>query len=755
MADQIETKAEYLLPINEIESEALNQIKKVCAFDCVKRMAIMPDVQTGYFLVIGGVALVVDQISPSMVGYDIGCFTSDTKVQLTDGRQISFRELIEEHKILKRNYTYSKTKDGDVVISEILNPRKTKTVDKLIVITLDNGKTIKCTLDHIFYELDGSEIKAENLRPGISLLPFYMKKDTEIPDDMLDVPERYKLDGYDAVWSQKRGKYIYSHYLADDFNKRNGVYSESFKNFVRHHIDFNKTNNNPSNISRCLWKDHFKLHNKDIKHNKEKGKYAGTLAHKTYPEMYSKMASSNMKKLHKNPDFAKRHKERARKTINLINADGRAEKAWKYAGERGRKFLKNADHNFIMRQKLARIQKVIFKLRDNGHYITKNLYNECKNTFYNYVDYNKAKRIIIKAGFTSFRDLLDENYYKKVIDKKYPINHKVISTKIIDVEPTDVYCLTINNYHNFALASGVFVHNCGMCFIDTGIKTKFLLRDKRERVKVMNYILDSVPVGFNQLSKENVYDKFISASGDKDLTEKVTAKAGYQLGTLGGGNHFIELGENLAGNVCITVHSGSRKPGWTIADYYMKRGDFFDEKSTLGRAYIHDMNWAMNYALNNRRILMVEILLALGLSLNKIKKIVKTMINESHNTATKTKNGWIHRKGATPAEKDQLGIIPGNMGDGVAITIGLGNEKYLSSASHGAGRHFSRAHAKKSLSMDRFTEKMKGIVSNGVRANNLDESPDAYKNFEKVLAYQDGIVVKVIDRIRPLVNIKG
>jgi tRNA-splicing ligase RtcB len=296
---------------------------------------------------------------------------------------------------------------------------------------------------------------------------------------------------------------------------------------------------------------------------------------------------------------------------------------------------------------------------------------------------------------------------------------------------------------------------CGMIFLDTGVKTKYLLPDKRERVKIMNYILSDIPVGFNMLPRENVYDKFISASGDKNLTTRVTERAGYQLGTLGGGNHFIELGENQAGNVCITIHSGSRNPGHSIAGFYIEHGDFLNESNSLGRAYIHDMSWALDYALANRQMMMYKVLVALGFNSKIIRKLAKNIVNENHNTATKIKDGWLHRKGATPAEKDQLGIIPGNMGDGVALTMGLGNSKYLDSASHGCGRHHSRNHSKKTLSMDIFKKKMAGIVSNGIKESNLDESPDAYKDFEKVLAYQDGVVVKVVDRIRPLINIKG
>ncbi len=130
------------------------------------------------------------------------------------------------------------------------------------------------------------------------------------------------------------------------------------------------------------------------------------------------------------------------------------------------------------------------------------------------------------------------------------------------------------------------------------------------------------------------------------------------------------------------------------------------------------------------------------------------MINENHNHAVVTDEGVLHRKGATPAELDQPGIIPANMKDGVYITRGLGNREYLSSASHGCGRRMGRNQAKKQLDLDNFRRQMKDVVSIADRST-LDEAPDAYKSIEEVLAMQEGIVIDVTDFVRPLINIKA
>ena len=137
-----------------------------------------------------------------------------------------------------------------------------------------------------------------------------------------------------------------------------------------------------------------------------------------------------------------------------------------------------------------------------------------------------------------------------------------------------------------------------------------------------------------------------------------------------------------------------------------------------------------------------------------ISRIMTGMINENHNHAAVTTDGVLHRKGATPADLGQLGIIPANMRDGVYITRGLGNQEYLSSASHGCGRRMGRKEAKRSLDLEEFKGQMAGIVSTSDKTT-LDEAPGAYKDITSVIAYQEGIVIEVIDFVKPLINIKA
>lgn len=285
---------------------------------------------------------------------------------------------------------------------------------------------------------------------------------------------------------------------------------------------------------------------------------------------------------------------------------------------------------------------------------------------------------------------------------------------------------------------------CGMCHVNIGPLDK--LPDG-----LYDSIVNRIPTGFTRRKRgTRVPEDFKSASGDKHLTGKVQAVAQLQLGTLGGGNHFIEVGINPADHVGITIHSGSRRAGYDIADYYMKEthGRPVSLETDLGKAYLADMLWAERYALANRRNMMDTVLSLFSGAREHL------FVNENHNHAIVTEDGVLHRKGATPADLGQLGIIPANMRDGVFITEGLGNEDYLCSASHGAGRTMSRTKAKKVVDVEIVKEQMKNIQCPKVESR-LDEAAQAYKNIDRVLELQDDIVVKVIDHYRPLVVVKG
>lgn len=173
---------------------------------------------------------------------NFGCFTGDTQVILTDGRSISFKDLMTEHSKGRKNYTYTFNHETDSIeIAEIKNPRLIKKNSKLVEVSLDNGEKIRCTPDHRFMVRDGNYRQARDLAAGESLMAGYFRSST-IKDDKNVVGYRMIWQPFEEVWS-------WVHRLADKFNLENGVYQKNIGK-VRHHLDFNKPNNNPDNINR-------------------------------------------------------------------------------------------------------------------------------------------------------------------------------------------------------------------------------------------------------------------------------------------------------------------------------------------------------------------------------------------------------------------------------------------------------------------------------------------------------------------------
>jgi tRNA-splicing ligase RtcB len=308
---------------------------------------------------------------------------------------------------------------------------------------------------------------------------------------------------------------------------------------------------------------------------------------------------------------------------------------------------------------------------------------------------------------------------------------------------------------------------CGMCAIPTTWKFYDVYGEAR---KIHNNILEKVPVGYNhntsqvswpaykKIEKTEVADKIFN---DKDGT-------GFkQLGTLGGGNHFIEVGAGDDGRVWVIIHSGSRNIGHKIGTHYMKiagggkcrEGHYaLSINSVDGFHYWIDMNFGLEFALENRIQMLRKIETAMSDALAiKGKFLWDEMINRNHNHATvREYNGEdviIHRKGATHAEKDMYGVIPGNMRDGSFIVRGKGNPDSLYSSSHGAGRVLGRKAAKEQLSVEEFRTTMKGIVST-TNKSTLDESPMAYKNIFEVMELQKDLV-EVVAHVKPILNVKG
>ncbi len=396
---------------------------------------------------------------------NFGCFTEDTKVKLTDGRDLSFKDLIKEHKQGKKNYTYTINSKGIIEIAEIKKPRLTKKKQKIMKVVLDNGEDIRCTLDHKFMLRDGTYNKAQNLNAGDSLMPINLKLSTK-KDNI-----KPELVDYQMIYQPNMNEWISSHILSDNWNLKQGIYTKS-SGRVRHHMDFNKLNNNPDNVARLHWKDHWKLHaehasqlhknpeyRKKITEGREKFwskeenriKYSQKLSQKNkknwedkeYRERMSLFLSEiNKKHRKKNPQLKEFYSKLASNTLKRLWKDPKYKQLFheKIVASNKRRVTNNTG-----KVKFLKVCREVFK--QSG--------TLSKDTF------EKTRKIVYPYGHSTSWELGLKKYFsrnKNLLLLELHNNHKVSHIEFL-TEKQDVYDITIDDTHNFALAAGVFVHN--------------------------------------------------------------------------------------------------------------------------------------------------------------------------------------------------------------------------------------------------------------------------------------------------------
>jgi tRNA-splicing ligase RtcB len=292
---------------------------------------------------------------------------------------------------------------------------------------------------------------------------------------------------------------------------------------------------------------------------------------------------------------------------------------------------------------------------------------------------------------------------------------------------------------------------------------KFLEKYK----KIAEFILDEIPIGFSWHDKKVKSPVFKEAPLNSDIIRQEFENTKYQLGTLGGGNHFIEFQKDDKDFLYLTIHSGSRNLGKKTADYYhfkaLKESEngelsYLSIRSLYGREYLSAMNYCVKFAKENRKIMSDKIVSKTCKILNCETEFIADVI---HNYASfekiDEKELVIHRKGAVKAYKDDVLIIPGSMGSATYIAKGLGNKLSFYSASHGAGRKISRRQAKKNLDYDKIISDMKSkgiLVYSKSKKGFLEEAPEVYKDIEQVLKYEDEMVTPIL-KLEPFLVIKG
>lgn len=435
-----------------------------------------------------------------------GCFSGDTKIALTDGRSLSFLELIKEQKQGKRNYCYSVSKNREIVISEILNVRKTKKDTSVIKVTLDNKNEIVCTPDHKFMLRDGSYKKARDLLKTDSLMPLYRK--------LSERKGRITIEGYEMVLNPSNSKWVFTHILSDKYNLKESIYKET-EGTYKHHMDFNKLNNNPDNIFRISKELHLKIHQDNIKKTLHKESvYAKLRTLRKTPEFRQKMRNSMLKPSTRallrqnalrqweseeykeymknkfiafyftNEKYQKENNERLNrlqkeywsKEENRIKQSETvsqfiknnpsileqlslcAKKQWddpELLKWRAEKTKDQWTKEFRLKRKKAynrtyldRSLKVLRSVYDNFGEVSIDIYNKVRKELNN--------KTLLKIP--TLCDRFFDGDIARLEDAVKNYNHKIVSIEYLK-HKIDVYDLEVPKTHNFALANGIFVHN--------------------------------------------------------------------------------------------------------------------------------------------------------------------------------------------------------------------------------------------------------------------------------------------------------
>lgn len=317
---------------------------------------------------------------------------------------------------------------------------------------------------------------------------------------------------------------------------------------------------------------------------------------------------------------------------------------------------------------------------------------------------------------------------------------------------------------------------CGMCAVKTSLMAEDIPK-QLIREKIMSGIRSRIPLGMDHHAEPQ--DESLMPQGhDIDKLQVVSRQyksARRQVGTLGGGNHFIELQKDGDGYLWIMLHSGSRNLGKQVGDYY---NQFAKKLNSIMYTrvdpewqmhflpigvkeftdYWKEMSYCVDFAFCNRKLMMDRIQEIVADALPQV--VFDPMINIAHNYAAWEhhygQNVIVHRKGAVRARAGETGIIPGSQGTSSYIVEGLGCPEAFMSSSHGAGRVMSRKEAIRTLSLEKEKEMLdsKGII-HGIRSvDHLDEAASAYKNIDEVMANQTDLV-KILTRLSPIAVIKG
>ncbi len=691
--------------------EETKMAKNVASLPFVfKHVALMPDVHLGKGALVGSVLATKEAIIPAAVGVDIGCFTGDTLIPLLDGQSHTIKKLAEFGKDF---IVYACTPTGKILAAQA-TAKLTRLNAALVQVILDNGEKITCTPDHQFMLRDGTYTEAQMLLAGTSLMPFYSQIDK---------------DGYTLISQPYSSKWQKAHWIVARSGLLGKVPRFEGQKTVIHHRNFYESDNRPENLEFMGNRDHSAYHRSLIECNQ----------HWQSPEFEEKRIASLAQKA-KTPEGYQYYAECGTKNI------------LKYMEQQPEHFKNAVSGNGT----LGKQYLVEYNQSDKGRAKSQ----EIANRYYTCEICNAEVKTPIGL----------HNHRKK----EHQCNHKVVAVLPLNYTE-DVYCLTVPEYNNFALKAGVFVHNCGM----SAIKTSFTADQLEGKLKKIRLDIEAaIPTGFNENKDvEKSVTNWQHWSDFKDLhrgVQDLQGKAMKQMGSLGGGNHFIEVCLDTENQVWLMLHSGSRNIGNKLAQCHIHTARdlakmagnnlpdpdlaYFVAGTPEFQAYWNDLQWAQNYARVNRDVMMARFkqIIEKHLIGGKATKPL-LQVNCHHNYAEKEvhfgEDVYVTRKGAVRAQTEDYGIIPGSMGTKSFIVKGKGNVHSFCSCSHGAGRLLSRNKAKNVYTLDDLIEQTKGVEcrkDEGV----LDEIPGAYKPIDQVMENQADLV-EVVATLKQVMCVKG
>ncbi len=435
-----------------------------------------------------------------------GCFSGDTKVALTDGRNVSFKELVKENRKGRQNYCYTIQNDGTVGIAPIKHPRITKKNVEVIKLILDNGEDVVCTPDHKFMLADGTYKQAKDVKLTDSLKPLYRQ--------LSKIGKRITIKGYEMIYDSVRGYWIFTHLLSDQYNLTNKTYNKECESHI-HHRDYNKLNNNPDNLVRLTPEQHLDIHRKHIsktlhRHEvfeklrilKQTSEFRFKISQRMKDLEINVILSKQAKQQWQNPEYKEYMRNRFiefyksnrnYRELNNKNLYNEQKLYWSKAENKqiqSDRMIKYSIDNPEKKEKLSQKANDQWSDMQLRQWRSNEIKQQWTNVF-------RSKRMqsynvtCCRRALETLRSIYDKerivnvDTYQKIREKtndktllKYSTicerffdnndkllkkavihyNHKIVSIEQIS-EPMDVYDIEVHGTHNFALSSGVFVHN--------------------------------------------------------------------------------------------------------------------------------------------------------------------------------------------------------------------------------------------------------------------------------------------------------